>query len=96
VEPKFHEDADKLKILVPFEECIHIKSSNAKVVKVPEYILLTHSGNNFNVLVDPTSLSEGVHYFEVYGHIERRFIEVPIGSTWVEATMRASGFDTPR
>ncbi|KAH9324947.1 hypothetical protein KI387_005125, partial [Taxus chinensis] len=29
-------------------------------------------------------------------HIERRFIEVPIGSTWVEATMRASGFDTPR
>ncbi|KAH9326944.1 hypothetical protein KI387_007122, partial [Taxus chinensis] len=32
VEPKFHEDADKLKILVPFEECIHIKSSNAKVI----------------------------------------------------------------
>ncbi|KAH9289418.1 hypothetical protein KI387_033535, partial [Taxus chinensis] len=30
------------------------------------------------------------------GHIERRFIEVPIGSTWVEATMRASSFGTPR
>ncbi|KAH9292575.1 hypothetical protein KI387_042239, partial [Taxus chinensis] len=30
------------------------------------------------------------------GHIEQRFIEVLIGSTWVEATMGASGFDTPR
>ncbi|GLJ21474.1 hypothetical protein SUGI_0396320 [Cryptomeria japonica] len=137
VKPNFHEDADKLKLLVPFEECIQIKSSNGDVIKVPEYILLTHNGRNFNILVDPTSLSEGVHYFEVYGidcnapwrgplfrvpvtvmkplyikknlpaisfsglsfvagHIERRFIEVPIGSTWIEATMRASGFDTPR
>lgn len=30
------------------------------------------------------------------GHIERRFIEVPLGATWIEATMQTSGFDTPR
>ncbi|WOL10116.1 tripeptidyl-peptidase 2 [Canna indica] len=30
------------------------------------------------------------------GYIKRRFIEVPIGATWVEATMRTSGFDTAR
>lgn len=36
----------------------------------------------------------GNHTF--LGHIERRFIEVPLGATWVEATMQASGFDTVR
>uniref|UniRef100_A0A0E0CPF6 tripeptidyl-peptidase II n=1 Tax=Oryza meridionalis TaxID=40149 RepID=A0A0E0CPF6_9ORYZ len=30
------------------------------------------------------------------GHIERRFINVPIGASWVEVTMRTSAFDTPR
>lgn len=30
------------------------------------------------------------------GHIERRYIEVPHGASWVEATMKASGFDTAR
>lgn len=30
------------------------------------------------------------------GHIERKFIEVPIGASWVEASMRTSGFDTAR
>uniref|UniRef100_A0A3Q7FH88 Tripeptidyl-peptidase II galactose-binding domain-containing protein n=1 Tax=Solanum lycopersicum TaxID=4081 RepID=A0A3Q7FH88_SOLLC len=30
------------------------------------------------------------------GQIERRFIEVPFGATWVEATMRTYGFDTAR
>lgn len=30
------------------------------------------------------------------GRIERRFIEVPLGASWVEATMRTSGFDTAR
>lgn len=30
------------------------------------------------------------------GHIERRYLEVPVGATWVEATMLTSGFDTPR
>lgn len=32
----------------------------------------------------------------VLGQIERRFIEVPFGATWVEATMRTYGFDTAR
>nr|AFN53634.1 tripeptidyl peptidase II [Linum usitatissimum] len=29
-------------------------------------------------------------------HIERRFIEVPLGASWVEATVRVSEFDTTR
>lgn len=30
------------------------------------------------------------------GHIERKFVEVPIGATWVEVTMKTSGFSTAR
>lgn len=37
-----------------------------------------------------------LHLFYFAGLIERRFIEVPHGATWVEATMRTSGFDTAR
>ncbi|CAI9092237.1 OLC1v1027429C3 [Oldenlandia corymbosa var. corymbosa] len=137
VEPKFHEDASNLEQLVPFEESIEIHSTNEAVVRAPEYILLTHNGRTFNIIVDPTNLSEGLHYYEVYGidckapwrgplfripvtitkpkavmnqpprilyqgmsfwpgHIERRYIEVPAGATWVEAAMRTSGFDTAR
>lgn len=137
VDPKFHEDASNLEQLVPFEECIELHSSNKAVVKAPEYLLLTHNGRSFNVVVDPTNLSDGAHYYEVYGidckapwrgplfripvtitkpialknepplitlqlmqfipgKIERKYIEVPVGATWAEATMRASGFDTAR
>ncbi|XP_077225985.1 tripeptidyl peptidase ii [Tasmannia lanceolata] len=137
VEPRFHEDASKLDDLVPFEECIQLHSSENSVVRAPEYLLLTHNGRSFNIVVDPTGLCDGLHYYEVYGidckapcrgplfrvpititksvalkeqpslvsfsgltflpgHIERRFIEVPIGATWVEASMRTSGFNTPR
>ncbi|KAG0562456.1 hypothetical protein M758_9G144800 [Ceratodon purpureus] len=32
----------------------------------------------------------------VPGGIERRFISVPEGTTWAEATLRMAGFDTPR
>ncbi|XP_031094573.1 tripeptidyl-peptidase 2 isoform X2 [Ipomoea triloba] len=137
VQPKFHEDASNLEELVPFEECIQLHSTGHTVVRSPEYLLLTHNGRSFNVVVDPTSLGDGLHYYEVYGvdckapwrgplfripvtitkpkavknrpplisfqgmsflpgHVERRFIEVPVGATWVEATMRASGFDTAR
>uniref|UniRef100_A0A5B6YUZ2 Tripeptidyl-peptidase 2 n=1 Tax=Davidia involucrata TaxID=16924 RepID=A0A5B6YUZ2_DAVIN len=137
VEPKFHEDASNLEQLVPFEECIELQSSGKEVVRAPEYLLLTHNGRSFNVVVDPTSLSDGLHYYELYGidckapwrgplfripvtitkpmgvksrpplisypgmsflpgHIERKYIEVPIGASWVEATMRTSGFDTAR
>ncbi|XP_022736823.1 tripeptidyl-peptidase 2-like isoform X2 [Durio zibethinus] len=137
VEPKFHEDSSELEELVPFEECIELHSSDNAVVRAPEYLLLTHNGRTFNIVVDPTNLSDGLHYYEVYGidckaswrgplfripititkpkavinrpplisfsrisflpgHIERRYIEVPLGASWVEATMRTSGFDTTR
>nr|AND01131.1 hypothetical protein [Linum usitatissimum] len=137
VEPKFHEGASNLEELVPFEECIELYSTDKTVVKPPEYILLTHNGRSFNLVVDPSKLSVGLHYFEVYGvdckapwrgpvfripititkpmivenrppqasflrmsflpgHIERRFIEVPLGASWAEATVRVSEFDTTR
>ncbi|KAH9647044.1 tripeptidyl-peptidase 2 [Citrus sinensis] len=137
VEPKFHEDASNLEELVPFEECIELHSTDKAVLRAPEYLLLTHNGRSFNVVVDPTNLEDGLHYYEIYGidckapgrgplfripvtiikptavvkrpplvsfsrmsflpgQIERRFIEVPLGATWVEATMRTSGFDTTR
>ncbi|KAJ6386456.1 hypothetical protein OIU78_016376 [Salix suchowensis] len=137
VQPKFHEGASKLEELVPFEECIELHSTEKTVVRAPEYLLLTNNGRSFNIVVDPTKLSDGLHYYEVYGvdcrapwrgpifripvtitkpmtvknqppvvsfsrmsflpgHIERRYIEVPLGATWVEATMQTSGFDTTR
>ncbi|KAF3487031.1 hypothetical protein F2Q69_00057125 [Brassica cretica] len=137
VDPKFHEGASNLKELVPFEECLELHSTDEGVVRVPDYLLLTHNGRSFNVVVDPTNLGDGVHYFEVYGidckapqrgplfripvtiiipknvanrppvisfqqmsfvsgHIERRYMEVPLGATWAEATIRTSGFDTTR
>ncbi|XP_073032784.1 LOW QUALITY PROTEIN: tripeptidyl-peptidase 2 [Primulina eburnea] len=137
VEPKFHEDASNLNQLVPFEECVKLLSTGESVVRAPEYLLLTHNGREFNIIVDPTNLSDGLHYYEVHaldcrspwrgplfripvtitkpkavknrpplilfqgmsfepGHIERKFLEVPIGSSWVEATMKTSGFSTSR
>ncbi|KAJ0970189.1 hypothetical protein J5N97_023066 [Dioscorea zingiberensis] len=137
VDPKFHDDANKLEELCPFEECIQLHSSDKLVVRTPEYLLLTYNGRSFNVVVDPTNLKHGMHYHEVYGidsrapwrgplfrvpitiikpvaslgqpptisfsnmsfvpgHIERLFIDVPLGATWAEATMKTLGFDTPR
>ncbi|MED6182811.1 tripeptidyl-peptidase II Tpp2 [Stylosanthes scabra] len=137
VDAKFHEDASNFEDLVPFEECIELRSTEPEVVKAPDYLLLTHNGRTFNVVVDPSNLCDGLHYHEVYGidckapwrgplfripititkphaittqpprvsfskmifqpgHIERRYIEVPHGAAWVEATMTASLFDTAR
>ncbi|XP_041002868.1 tripeptidyl-peptidase 2-like [Juglans microcarpa x Juglans regia] len=137
IEPKFHEDASNLEELVPFEECIELHSSEKAVVRAPEYLLLTYNGRSFNIVVDPTNLSEGLHYFELYGvdckapcrgplfripvtitkpmavvnrppvvsfsrmpfqpgQIERKYIEVPLGASWAEATIQTSGFDTTR
>ncbi|XP_057476526.1 tripeptidyl-peptidase 2-like isoform X2 [Actinidia eriantha] len=137
VEPKFHEDASNLEQLVPFEECIELRSTGNASLKAPEYLLLTHNGRNFNIVIDPTNLADGLHYQELYGidckapwrgalfripititkamaiknrpalisfsrmsflpgQIERKYIEVPMGASWVEATMRTSGFDTAR
>ncbi|XP_057446180.1 tripeptidyl-peptidase 2-like isoform X2 [Lotus japonicus] len=137
VSPKFHEDASNFEELIPFEECIELQSTGETIVKVPDYLLLTHNGRTFNVVVDPSNLCDGLHYYEVYGidckapwrgplfripititkakavtnqppqvsfsnmlfqpgHIERRYIEVPHGASWAEATMKTSGFDTAR
>ncbi|XP_010546477.1 PREDICTED: tripeptidyl-peptidase 2-like [Tarenaya hassleriana] len=35
-------------------------------------------------------------FIAALGHIERRYVEVPRGATWVEATIRTSWFDTTR
>ncbi|KAH0452237.1 hypothetical protein IEQ34_019536 [Dendrobium chrysotoxum] len=137
VEPSFHEGANNLEELVPFEECIQLYSTESSVAHAPEYLLLTHNGRSFNIVVDPTKLNHGLHFYEVYGidckapwrgplfripititkplaplgqpplisfsdvsfspgHIERRFVAVPIGATWAEATVRTAGFDTAR
>eukprot|EP00249_Psilotum_nudum_P018372 c26772_g1_i1 orf=205-4470(+) len=135
VKPKFHEDADKIELVVPFEEHIQL-AGYPSWVKTPYYMLLMHNGRTFNIVVDPTGLEPGVHSAEVYGidcdapwrgplfripitvlkpmeilnqppsisfsglkfvpgHIERQFINVPVGSTWGEATLKLSGFDSP-
>ncbi|XP_047082269.1 tripeptidyl-peptidase 2-like isoform X1 [Lolium rigidum] len=44
---------------------------------------------------EPPVLSLSKLYFKS-GHIERRFINVPIGASWVEVTMCTSALDTPR
>ncbi|PKA45566.1 tripeptidyl-peptidase II [Apostasia shenzhenica] len=128
IEPRFHEEASNLEELAPFEECIQLRSTEKLIANAPEYLF---------IVIDPTNLSDGLHYHEVYGidckapwrgplfrvpitiikpvgplgqppllsysnvsfspgHIERRFIAVPAGATWAEATVRASGFDTAR
>ncbi|KAL6545206.1 tripeptidyl-peptidase II Tpp2 [Orobanche hederae] len=137
VEPKFHDDASNLEQLVPFEECVKLHCTGGPVVRAPEYLLLTHNGRDFKIIVDPTTLGDGLHYYEVYaldckspwrgplfripititkpqsvkcrppvilfqgmsfvpGHIERKFLEAPIGATWVEVTMKTCGFSTAR
>ncbi|KAF6162220.1 hypothetical protein GIB67_008349 [Kingdonia uniflora] len=67
VQPRFHEDASNLEQLVPFEECVKLHTSEKCVVRSPDYLLLTHNGRSFNIVVDPTKLSVGLHYFELYG-----------------------------
>jgi len=62
VDPKFHEDANKLEDLVVFEECIELHSSDSTVVKAPEYLLLTHNGRTFK-LVDFPSSSYSIRQF---------------------------------
>lgn len=50
VEPKFHEGASNLYELVPFEECIELRSSDQAVVRASEYLLLTHNGRTFKLV----------------------------------------------
>lgn len=47
VEPQFHEGASNLEQLVPFEECIELRSSGKEVVRAPDYLLLTYNGRSF-------------------------------------------------
>jgi len=51
VDPKFHEDAKKLEELAMFEEFIELHSSDQTVVKAPEYLLLTHNGRTFKLVI---------------------------------------------
>jgi len=55
VDPKFHEDANKLEELAMFEEFIELHSSDETVVKAPEYLLLTHNGRTFKLVSYPLS-----------------------------------------
>ncbi|KAL2642830.1 hypothetical protein R1flu_010417 [Riccia fluitans] len=82
VKPEFHEDADNLELVVPFEERLQLESTDPSWLKCPEYLLLTHNGRTFNIVVDPTNLSEGVHYGEVRG-------------TDLEASWRGPSFRIP-
>ncbi|RYQ94046.1 hypothetical protein Ahy_B09g100248 isoform A [Arachis hypogaea] len=101
-------------------------------------LLVTYKlSSTFSVIVDPTNLADGLHYYEVYGidckapwrgplfripvtitkpvavtnrppqvsfskmlfqsgHVERKYIEVPHGASWVEGTMNTASFDTTR
>ncbi|XLT39339.1 hypothetical protein S245_070068, partial [Arachis hypogaea] len=47
VDPKFHEDANKIEELAVFEEHIELHSTDSSVVKAPDYLLLTHNGHTF-------------------------------------------------
>ena len=51
VEPKFHDDASNLEQLVPFEECIELHSTERAIVRAPEYLLLTHNGRSFKLVI---------------------------------------------
>ncbi len=53
IAPKFHEDANNLDQLVPFEECIELHSTGEAVVRAPDYLLLTHNGRSFRLLSYP-------------------------------------------
>ncbi|XP_057732854.1 uncharacterized protein LOC130948153 isoform X2 [Arachis stenosperma] len=48
VDPKFHEDANKIGELAVFEEHIELHSTDSSVVKAPDYLLLTKNGRTFN------------------------------------------------
>lgn len=67
VQPKFHEDASNLEQRVPFEECIQLHSSDKAVVRTADFLFLTNNGRSFNIVIDPTNLDDGLHYYEVYG-----------------------------
>ena len=63
VDPKFHEGASNLKELVPFEECLELHSTDEGVVRVPDYLLLTHNGRSFKLVFSILYLAAYVSCF---------------------------------
>lgn len=63
----------------------------------PSLSLSPFSLNNVpqnRLLYDQKCVISVIHM--IVGHIERKFVEVPIGATWVEVTMKTCGFSTAR
>lgn len=70
-----------------------------KIYLLEEACLFCCRNNYFSLFLVLTCLYSLCYLFLLVffvGHIERRYMEVPAGATWVEATMRTSGFDTAR
>jgi tripeptidyl-peptidase-2 len=66
VRPTFHEDADNHS-KVEFEMRVAL-SCVADWVEYPDFSMLLHGGNTFEIEVDGSDLEEGVHYTEIVGH----------------------------
>ena len=66
VNPIFHEDSLK-RNLIDFEMRVDLKAS-ARWVSVASHMVLMHGGRGFEVRVDPTGLSAGVHFAEISGY----------------------------
>lgn len=60
------QDADIRDEKLAVEEKLSLESTKPWVT-CPEAVLLTYNGRLFEIGVDPTALSPGVHYAEVYG-----------------------------
>lgn len=68
IDPKFHEDASNLDQLVPFEDCIQLLSTEKSIVKAPEYLLLTHNGRTFKLVLAILFLRWGFEYLHLFEH----------------------------
>jgi len=66
VTPAFHHDADN-RAKVDFEMRVRLEC-DARWVSVAEHLLLMHGGRSFEVRIDPTRLSPGLHTTEIRGY----------------------------
>lgn len=64
VTPMLHEDADTREDRLEVEHKLLLKCK-APWVKAPSVLLLHHNGRGFELEVNPTGLSEGLHYTEL-------------------------------
>ncbi|KAK4839860.1 hypothetical protein QYF36_025562 [Acer negundo] len=67
VEPKLNDGSSNLEELSRFKECIELYSTDKAVVMAPDYLILSHNIRSFNIVVNPTNLKDGLHYYEIYG-----------------------------